>query len=148
VREKACRALVVAMPDHEETFSRSYWFARGSRVNGVSFRDAFLDNLLRSCPEVAHRMLRGDLESFRSTLMISIDHLASVYLNGEPSNVLKGVARRQSRGERDIEPRLYEYFLEALLQTVRQYDPKCSEDVEEAWKTVLRPGLEYMKRMY
>jgi hypothetical protein len=136
------------MPDYEEIFNRSYWLARGNTVNGVSFEDALFDNLLRSCPEVAQRILAGDMEAFRATLMLSIDNLARYYVNGKPTTILQGVARRQSRGERNIEPRLYEFFLQALLQTVQRYDPKYDEEVGKAWEAVLRPGIEYMKRMY
>jgi hypothetical protein len=136
------------MPDYEEIFNRSYWLTRSNTVNGVSFEDALFDNLLRSCPEVAQKILAGDMEAFRATLMLSIDNLARYYVNGKPTTILQGVARRQSRGERNIEPRLYEFFLQALLQTVQRYDPKYDEEVGKAWEAVLRPGIEYMKRMY
>jgi hypothetical protein len=49
---------------------------------------------------------------------------------------------------RNIEPHLYEYFLEALLQTVERYDPEYDGQIRDAWQTVLRPGLDYMRRMY
>ena len=136
------------MPENEEVFNRSYGLARSRTVNGLSFRDAFFDNLLRSCPEVAQRILTGDTEAFRSTLILSIDTLARYYVNREPTTMLQGVAHRQSRGERNIEPRLYEFFLQALLQTVKQYDPKYDDEVGKAWEVVLRPGLEYLKEMY
>ncbi len=136
------------MPENEEIFNRSYRLARGSTVNGVSFEDALFDNLLRSCPEVAQRILTGNMEAFRSTLMLSIDNLARYYANGKPTTMLQGVARRQSRCERNIEPRLYEFFLQALLKTVQEYDAKYNEEVGKAWEVVLRPGIEYMKQMY
>jgi hypothetical protein len=136
------------MPDYDEMFNFGFRRSKRNAMNGVHFRDAFLDNLLRSSPEVAQKMVHGDLETFRATLMLSIDHLARYYMSSEPSAILRGVARRQSRGERNIEPRLYEFFLQALLQTVERYDPKYNEEVGKAWEVVLRPGLEYMKRMY
>ena len=145
---KPCPAPVVAMPDYEEIFDLSFRRSRGNAVNGVPFRDAFLDNLLRSSPEVAQKIVRGDLEAFRVTLMLSIDHLARYYMSSEPSAILQGATRRQSQLERNIEPHLYEFFLQALLLTVQRYDPKYNEEVGEAWEVVLRPGLEYMKRMY
>lgn len=148
VRDKCCRAAVVGMPDYEEIFDLSFRRSRGNAVNGVPFRDAFMDNLLRSSPEVAQKMVHGDQETFRVALMLAIDHLARYYVSSEPSVILQGVARRQSQGERNIEPRLYEFFLQALLQTVQRYDPKYNEEVGKAWEVVLRPGLEYMKGMY
>jgi len=148
VQDQTCPVAVVAMPDYEEIFNSSFRRSRGNAVNGVPFRDAFLDNLMRSSPEVAQKMVHGDLEAFRASLMLSIDHLARSYVSSEPSAILQGAARRQSRGERDIEPHLYEFFLQALLQTLQQYDPQYNEEVGKAWEVVLRPGLEYMKRMY
>jgi hypothetical protein len=146
--EKTCQVVVSAVSDYEEIFDFSFRRSRGNAVNGVPFRDAFVDNLLRSSPEVAQKMIHGDLETFRVTLMLSIDHLARYYLSREPSAILQGTARRQSKDERNIEPHLYEFFLQALLQTVQQYDPNYNEEVGKAWEVVLRPGLEYMKRMY
>ena len=148
MQEKTCPVSVVAMPDYEEIFNCSFRRSRGNAVNGVPFRDALLDNLLRSSPEVAQKMIHGDLETFRATLMLSIDHLARYYVSREPSTMLQGVAHRQSRGERNVEPHLYEFFLKALLQTVQQYDAKYNEEVGKAWEVVLRPGLEYMKQIY
>jgi hypothetical protein len=148
VQRKTCQVAVMAMPDYEEIFDFSFRRSRGNAVNGVPFRDAFLDNLLRSSPEVAQKMIHGDLEAFRVTLMLSIDHLARCYGSGEPTAMLRGVARRQSKDERNIEPHLYEFFLQALLQTVQVYDPKYSEEVGKAWEVVLRPGLDYMIARY
>ena len=51
-------------------------------------------------PEVAQKMIHGDLEAFRVTLMLSIDHPARYYISSEPSAILQGAAHRQSRGER------------------------------------------------
>ncbi len=136
------------MPDDAEVFEFSFRRSRGNAVNGVPFRDAFLDNLIRSSPEVAQKMADGDQETFRVALMLSIDHLARYHASGEASAILKGTALRQGKTGRDIEPHLYEFFLQALLQTVQRYDPKYDEAVGKAWEVVLRPGLEYIKKMY
>jgi hypothetical protein len=136
------------MIDYEEIFNLSYWRVTSNKVDGVAFVDAFLDALLRSSDEVARKMAGADLERFRSGLTLAIVHLASYYERGRPHVILQGIAQRQSRTGRNIEPHLYEYFLQALLQTVQRYDPQYDGQIGEAWKTVLRPGLDYMKRMY
>jgi len=136
------------MIDHEEIFNLSYWRVTGNKVDGVSFVDAFLDALSRSSDEVARKMVGANLEGFRSGLTLAIVHLASYYEKGRPHAILQGIAQRQSRTGRNIEPHLYDYFLQALLQTVERYDPEYDGQIREAWETVLRLGLDYMKRMY
>lgn len=137
-----------AVADYEEIFNQSYWRVHKNAIGDVPFVDAFLENLVRSSPEVADRMARGDTERFRSALTLGIVHLASFRATGQADSVLAGIAKRQSRTGRDIAPHLYEFFLQALLQTVEQYDPDFSPDVRKAWEVMLRPGLEYMKSMY
>ena len=136
------------MVDHEEIFNLSYWRVTGNRVGGTSFFDAFQDALIRSSDEVAQKMKGGDLDRFRAALGLAIVHLAAYYGKGKPDTILQGIAQRQNRSGRNIEPHLYDYFLAALLETVELFDPEYTDEERSAWEIVLRPGLEYLKRMY
>jgi hypothetical protein len=43
---------------------------------------------------------------------------------------------------------MYALFTDSLLATVRELDPKCSADVEQAWRDALQPGIAFMQSRY
>ena len=64
--------------------------------------------------------------------------------NKEPS-LLARLAERHSRRDLNIEPALYRPFIDALIDTVKQFDRECTPAVEAAWRATVAPGVEYMK---
>ena len=48
----------------------------------------------------------------------------------------------------DIPPTLYVLWLNALLDTVREWDPKFDAQVELAWRLTLAPGITYLQFCY
>jgi hypothetical protein len=55
------------------------------------------------------------------------------------------VAERHSRRDLNIAPALYRPFIEALIDTVKQFDRECTPAVEAAWRATVAPGVEYLK---
>ena len=45
----------------------------------------------------------------------------------------------------NIPPYLYDVWLESLIHTVSTTDPKYNADVENAWRSIMRTGIDYMK---
>jgi hypothetical protein len=43
---------------------------------------------------------------------------------------------------------LYPGFVDALIQTVAEHDDQYSDDIAEAWRTTVSPGIDYMKAQY
>jgi hemoglobin-like flavoprotein len=133
---------------HYETFNRSFWRVTPSIVGGVAFVDAFLDALLRSSDEIASKFDAAGRERMSNALLHSIIHLAAYSQSQVPTDALRGIARRHSRTGRNVAPDLYDILEECLVQTVGRYDPEYTDEIGEAWRAVLAPGLEYMKSMY
>lgn len=48
----------------------------------------------------------------------------------------------------NIKPYLYHLWFECLIDTVREFDPLFSDDVELAWRLTLSSGITYMKFGY
>ena len=136
------------MIDHEEIFNLSYWRVIQGQVDGVPFIDGFYDRFLACSPEIANKFANTDFDKQKRMLLLSMIHVASYFASGESGQVLEDLARKHSQKELDIEPHLYDYWLESLLSTVENYDPEFNEDVRESWRTVLTPGMEYMKSQY
>ncbi|GAB1545142.1 hypothetical protein NUACC21_78180 [Scytonema sp. NUACC21] len=72
----------------------------------------------------------------------------------EEPNVLSRIAEMHSHTKHDIPKNLYTDFINALINTVIEFDPKCQENedyqelIGKAWQKVLAPGVEYMKSKY
>ena len=61
---------------------------------------------------------------------------------------LEYIARQHDRHHLNIEPDLYDLWLEALIDTVREFDNEFDEEIENAWRSVMRYGIEYMTSRY
>jgi hemoglobin-like flavoprotein len=109
----------------------------------------FYRRFLENCPEAAAMFGNSDFD--RQTRLLK--HALGLLLiypgqpSGEP-NLLERVAERHSRRDLDVAPRLYEPFVDSLIETVREYDPQFSLAVEAAWRTTLSAGVAYMKSKY
>jgi len=114
-----------------------------------SFLAAFYERFVSASPEVAAHFSGTDLRRQASMLRASL-YLA-VYASfgrDEWTHHLERIAELHSRRKLDIEPRLYELWLECLLETVAEYDPEFGPEVADAWRTTLEPGIEFMKERY
>ena len=73
--------------------------------------------------------------------------LASV--GGDAADLyLEYIARRHDRHHLNIEPKFYALWLEALIDTVHECDPQFDDEVESAWRAVMRYGIDYMIAHY
>jgi hemoglobin-like flavoprotein len=70
------------------------------------------------------------------------------YANRMDDTLLERIAARHSSSGIGIPPAMYELFVESLLATVREIDPKCGPEIEDAWREALEPGLSFMKSRY
>ena len=57
---------------------------------------------------------------------------------------LEYIARRHDRHHLNIDPELYDFWLEALIDTACEFDDEFDAEVEQAWRTVMRYGIAYM----
>ena len=71
-----------------------------------------------------------------------------LYARGLPPTKLQALAESHSRGKLDIKPHLYNYWLEALLSTIRKHDAEMDQSGLEAWRRVLNKGIEVIKGGY
>lgn len=134
--------------DRHDLFNRSFSRASTNEVDGAGFADAFLDALASASDEIKEKFTAAGRARMATALLQSILHLAAYSRTRVASDALYGIAQRQSRKERNIEPPMYDLFLVSLLQVVQRYDPEYTSEIGTAWKQVLTPGLEYMKAMY
>jgi hemoglobin-like flavoprotein len=89
--------------------------------------------------------MRAQVELLKHGLTAAILHAEG---NAMARSVVQRLKQSHSQAHLDVEPHLYEYWLNALLAAVREVDPGWAATVEHAWRRVLRPCIAEMAMAY
>lgn len=112
------------------------------------FLTRFYTAFLASSDEVAAKFEHTDLKKQARMLKVSLYIMMLASDDSGRAAQLNQLAQRHSRAELDIKPELYDLWLDRLLQTAREVDPKFDAPTEAAWRHVLQPGIDFMKSRY
>jgi len=114
------------------------------------FLDLFYETFLASSPKVKEKFANTDFVHQKRALRASLHMmlLAAEHEDSGPERYLKDLARQHSKGMLDIGAELYDLWLDSLLRTVKECDPKFSPEVEAAWEDVMMIGVKYMLTHY
>ncbi len=137
--------------EHEAIFNDSYERVlsyRASERIRLAFFDEFYKRFVEASEEVRQKFQHTDMAVQRLMLKKSLVYLLNYYATENVNEFLKRTAERHGRQDLDIRPELYDLWLDKLIETLAECDPKFSTRVEEAWRTVLTPGISYMRSMY
>lgn len=98
---------------------------------------------------MAEKFTDTDFERQKHALQLSLRMMALSSVGGDAADLyLEYIARRHDRHHLDIEPALYNLWLEALIDAVRECDPEFDAAVERSWRAVMRHGIDYMTSHY
>lgn len=115
------------------------------------FLDAFYERFLGSSEEVRAKFRTTDMKRQTRVLEDSLYVVANA-VQGEDGSPARGalprLAARHSRNELDIPPRLYDVWIDCLVETARAHDAPFAPEVEAAWREVLTFGADYMRQRY
>ena len=114
------------------------------------FEERFYEIFLASSPKIAEKFAMTDFQKQKFALRASFHTMLLAASDGEsgPEKHLGELAERHSRRQLDIGAELYDYWLDSLLTTVRQFDTEYGPDVEEAWEKVMGVGIQYLLSRY
>lgn len=107
----------------------------------------FYERLLASDPAVPPLFAHTEFPKQYKLLQHGLGLLLS-YANRADDSLLERIAARHSSSGIGVAPAQYALFVDALLATVRDLDPKCDADIEQAWREALEPGIAFMKSRY
>lgn len=113
------------------------------------FLDAFYKKLMTTSPEVAMLFRNTDFKRQKKVLQMSINMLITHAMGtGIMVDYLQQVGEIHSRRGLNIAPHHYLTWLNSLMQTVKECDPKYTPQLEQAWRACLNPGIELIKSKY
>jgi hemoglobin-like flavoprotein len=105
------------------------------------------ERLLASDPGIPPMFARTEFPKQYKLLQHGLGLLLS-YANRADDSLLDRIAARHSSSGIGVHPAMYALFTDSLLATVRELDPMCSADVEQAWRDALQPGIAFMQSRY
>ena len=127
-----------------ELFNDSYQRCQ----NNPAFMDIFYDLFLAPSPTVKEKFKATDFARQKRMLRGSLLHLISAYM-GEDAHIRLGViAETHSASGYNIEPQLYDLWRRAMLEAVRQCDPRFDDQIKEAWEVTIKGGIEFLVSKY
>ena len=136
------------MINHTEVFNDSYARVLNRDIENKLFFSIFYEKFTSASPEVMSKFSNTDMDKQHKMLKRSLFYMLNYFVNREETDYMKRIADVHCRHKKNIPPPLYDFWLNSLLAAVEDLDPKYDRDVELAWKTVMAPGIEYMKSKF
>lgn len=134
------------MADQFRDIHQSY----GRCLRSRDFLERFYTLLLDSSEEIRPIFATTDFGQQRRALRRGIT-TAILFASGSDivSREVERMAEVHSRrGRAPVRPPLYEYWLNTLVQTVRERDPQITPALEQRWQQAMRPIIDHFRRAY
>ena len=113
------------------------------------FGEVFYQQFLNSSPEVPPLFSGTDLNRQKQVLRESVQMMVNRDLSDPVlRQELDHLGRVHGRGGRNIQPRLYELWLDSICETAKALDPEWSGELDRAWRVRLRPGMQIVTAAY
>ncbi|MDH3505165.1 MAG: globin [Nitrospirota bacterium] len=113
------------------------------------FIDRFYEIFLGSHPSIQPMFKNTDFTKQKQQLRTSVAMMIS-HLEGKPAGTitLNRIAENHSKKKLNIQPSLYQYWIDSLVSAAKECDAKWTPDIERAWQKVLRAGVDYITQSY
>ena len=115
------------------------------------FLESFYETFIASSEEIREKFRNTDMARQTRVLADSLYVVANAVQGQEGSPAwgpLPWLAGRHSRKDLDIPPRLYDRWIDCLVEAARNHDPDFAPEVESAWREVLVFGADYLRQRY
>lgn len=118
-------------------------------ANQAKFLGRFYELFLDSSEEIQQMFKDTDMRFQKRMLR---DSLYTILLatsgSAEANKALVERAERHSRDGLNVRPELYDGWLDCMVEAAREHDPRFDEATEQAWRTVMQKGIDFMVARY
>lgn len=132
----------------ENLFDESYERVKLVSKDGIGFFDAFYTRFVSSGPEIAAHFSNSDMSQQKKMVERSFYRMLAFYTTNQADDYMRNIASRHSIKEANVDPKLYDIWLDCLVETVVEYDPEINSEIELAWRLIMSSGITYMKHHY
>ncbi len=138
----------VRYDNYQSIFNESFERVLGIDSDKDHFFDLFYEIFIDSSEKVAAKFENTDMERQKVVVRSSLYHMMHFYAAKESSEYMDQLAESHGKSAKNIEPELYDLWLEAMIETLKECDPQYGRKVELAWRVVLAPGIAFMRFHY
>lgn len=113
------------------------------------FFDLFYNNFLVSHPTIAPMFAKTDMAKQKTLLRQGLS-MMFMHLSGNSIGTtgIDRIAESHSKKKMNIDPNLYEYWINSLVKSVKECDEKMTPALEVEWRKVLRSGVDRITSQY
>lgn len=126
---------------HSEIFNDSY--AR-IKLNNDEFLNYFLESLVAKEDAIQNMFSSVDIEAHKMKLDESLADLIVYYVSQGKNASIKKLANSH-KNTHGVTPVMYDYFMDSIIEALSKVDSEFNNSVEESWRAILGPGIEFMK---
>ncbi len=117
-------------------------------ANGEFF-DTFYKIFLAKSPDVAAKFSNTDFKKQKPLIKASVSMMIRLGTgDSKAQDAIEKVGTTHSKSQLDIEPKLYNLWLEALVETAPKHDPDWNKELETAWKESMQNGIKIITGKY
>ena len=118
-------------------------------VGNDAFIPAFYERFLGSSDEIREKFLFTNFDKQNEMLARSLELCAGATA-GETESLaeISERATTHDRNHLNIEPPLYDIWLETIIETASEFDDQWTESTEAAWRRILGHVIHHMIREY
>jgi hemoglobin-like flavoprotein len=117
--------------------------------NKAGFMDRFYELFLASSADVKSKFKNTDFYKQKIALKSSFYMMLLTVQGNEPAQkYLEEIANLHSRKRLDIKPEMYDVWLECLIKTVEEFDPRFDERIRRVWRSLMNQGIKFMQSKY
>ena len=131
----------MALAEVKESYSRCC-------VN-PKFFDLFYENFLASHPMIAPMFAKTDMAKQKSLLRQGVSMMfMDLGGNSVGTTGIDRIAESHSKKKMNIDPNLYDYWINSLVKAVKTCDAKMTPELETDWRKTLRSGVDRIASQY
>lgn len=119
----------------------------GRSCNNPDFFEDFYDSFMSKSDQIRAMFKDTNMEAQRGLLRGGIMWLV-MHARGMPDNKIRALGESHSRKHMDIHPSHYNYWVDALMETLHKHDPEFNDHMESVWRETIRPSIDLIKSMY
>ncbi len=113
------------------------------------FFDTFYDKFLAKSEEIPPLFAETDFRKQKQMIRMSVRMLVRLGLGEDGTKLaINKLGESHSRRQHNIRPELYELWLDALCESIKQHDPQHTPQLEQQWQDTMHAGIEMMVSMY
>ncbi len=114
-----------------------------------AFYDTFYEKFLAKSEEIPPMFANTDFRRQKQMIRMSVRMMVRLGAGEDGTKLaINKLGESHSRRHHNVRPELYELWLDALCESIAEYDPEYTPELEQKWRDTMKAGIEMMISKY